>query len=174
MFACSGILYNHAGERRGKEFISRKISSTIADIKRGKTNVLVLGNTEAKRDWGHAEDYVEAMWLMLQQKHPDDYIIATGETHSVQEFKELAFKHIGYKYKTIDMHRMSESEADKWVEEYKKQPGIFVIKHPKFYRPAEVDLLLGDASKARKVLGWKPKVKFKDLVERMVDHDLGL
>jgi GDPmannose 4,6-dehydratase len=172
MFACSGILYNHEGERRGKEFVSRKISSTIADIKHEKTNVLVLGNIDAKRDWGHAEDYVKAMWMMLQQKKPDDFVIATGETHSVREFIDIGFKHIGYQYKIIDLHLLTEEEADKKVEEYKKKPGIFVIKHPKFYRPAEVDLLLGDASKAKKILKWKPNIKFKELVVRMIDADI--
>jgi GDPmannose 4,6-dehydratase len=172
MFACSGILYNHEGERRGKEFVSRKITATIADIKKGKTNVLVLGNIDACRDWGHAADYVEAMWRMLQQKKPDDYIIATGETHSVKEFVDLSFKHIGYQYKIIDLHKLSEEEADKRVEELKNKPGIYVIKHPKYYRPAEVDLLLGDYSKAKRILKWSPRIKFKELVDRMIESDL--
>ncbi len=172
MFACSGISYNHAGERRGKEFVSRKISAGIADIKKGKTNVLILGNLDSRRDWGHSEDYVEAMWKMLQQNTPDDYVLATGETHSVKEFLDLGFEHINCKYELVDLHNLSEADADKKVEELKKQAGIYVIKHPKFYRPAEVDLLLGDSSKARKELNWAPKVKFKELVIRMVEHDL--
>ena len=172
MFACSGILYNHEGERRGKEFVSRKITTTIADIEKGKTNVLLLGNIDACRDWGHSQDYVEAMWLMLQQDKPEDYVIATGETNSVKKFVDLAFEYIGKDYELIDLHNLSEEEADKKVAWYKQKPGIYVIKHPKFYRPAEVDLLLGDYSKAKRILHWEPKIKFKELVERMLKHDL--
>lgn len=148
IFACNGILFNHESPRRGLEFVSKKISDGVARIKYGYAKELRLGNLDAKRDWGHTSDYVEAMWLMLQQKKPDDYIIATGETHSVREFCKLAFERAGLDYK-------------KYVKVDKK-----------FYRPAEVNLLLGDYSKARKMLKWKPKINFKQLVDMMVDDDL--
>lgn len=150
MYCVSGILFNHESPRRGIEFVTRKITDGVARIKAGKATKLHLGNLDAKRDWGFAKDYVEAMWLMLQQKQPDDYVIATGETHTVQEFCELAFGRAG-----LD-----------WREH--------VVVDPRFMRPAEVDLLLGDASKANKQLGWKPKTSFKELVHMMVDHDLTL
>src|SRR3989338_6909793 len=150
LFACSGILFNHESPRRGKEFVTRKISEAVARIKLGKFDKLFLGNLEAKRDWGFAGDYIEAMWLMLQQPKPDDYVIGTGETHSVREFAEIAFSHVGLDYK-------------KYVET--KQD---------FFRPAEVDLLVADITKAKKTLGWKPKVKFVDLIKMMVDSDLEL
>ena len=150
MFAVSGILFNHESPRRGFEFVTRKISRGVARIKAGLTKELRLGNLEAKRDWGFAGDYVEAMWLMLQQEKPDDFVIATGETYSVREFIEAAFSHV---------------ELD-----WKKH----VVSDPDFFRPAEVNLLLGDAAKAKKVLSWKPKVKFQELVTMMVDHDLKL
>jgi len=150
LFACSGILFNHESPRRGKEFVTRKISEAVARIKLGKLDRLFLGNLEAKRDWGFAGDYVEAMWLMLQQPKPDDYVIGTGETHSVREFAEIAFSHVGLDYK-------------KYVET--KQD---------FFRPAEVDLLVADITKAKKTLGWKPKVNFVDLIKMMVDSDLEL
>ncbi len=148
LFTASGILFNHESPRRGQEFVTRKIAHTAAQIKLGLAKELVLGNLDAKRDWGYAGDYVEAMWLMLQQKNPKDYVIATGETHSVREFVEAAFNHLDLDWKKY-------VKADK-----------------KFLRPAEVELLKGDASAARKELGWKPKVKFKELVEMMVDSDL--
>ncbi|MBU0630281.1 MAG: GDP-mannose 4,6-dehydratase [Candidatus Margulisbacteria bacterium] len=148
IFACSGILFNHESPRRGKEFVTRKITDAVARIKLGKLQKLGLGNLEAKRDWGFAGDYVEAMYLMLQQAKPDDYVIGTGETHSVREFVEIAFSHVGLDYK-------------KYVEVDKR-----------FLRPAEVDLLIADNAKARKVLGWKPKVSFEGLVKMMVDSDL--
>ncbi|HET8671842.1 MAG TPA: GDP-mannose 4,6-dehydratase [Candidatus Saccharimonadales bacterium] len=150
LFACNGILFNHESERRGETFVSRKISRAATRIKLGIQQKLYLGNLEARRDWGHARDYVEAMWLMLQADQPDDFVIATGENHSVREFLDEAF---GY----LDMD---------WKE--------FVETDPRYYRPAEVDLLQGDASKARRVLGWEPKVGFKELVRLMVDHDLDL
>jgi GDPmannose 4,6-dehydratase len=148
LFACSGILFNHESPRRGLEFVTRKISDGVAKIKLGLEKELRLGNLESKRDWGFAGDYVEAMWLMLQQEKPDDYVIATGETHTVKEFVNIAFNHVG-----LD-----------WRE--------FVIQDPKFFRPAEVDLLLGDATKAKKKLNWKPRVSFEELVKMMVDYDL--
>jgi GDPmannose 4,6-dehydratase len=149
LFACSGILFNHESPRRGPEFSTRKISRAVARIKLGLQKELVLGNLDAKRDWGYAGDYVEAMWLMLQQDQADDYVVATGETHSVREYVELAFAHIG---------------IDDW------QP--YVRQDPAFFRPAEVDLLVGDATKARTVLGWQPRVTFPDLVRLMVDADI--
>jgi len=148
LFACSGILFNHESPRRGYEFVTRKISNVAAQIKLGLANELRLGNLEAKRDWGYAGDYVRAMWLMLQQDKPDDYVIATGEAHSVKEFAELAFRHAGLD--SEDYLRVDET----------------------FYRPAEVQLLMGDYSKAKKILGWKPTVSFKGLIEMMVDSDL--
>jgi GDPmannose 4,6-dehydratase len=148
LFACSGILFNHESERRGLEFVTHKITHTVARIKLGLADELRLGNMEARRDWGYAPDYVRAMWLMLQHDQPDDYVIATGETHSVREFCQEAFSYAG-----LD-----------WEE--------YVVVDPKFYRPAEVDLLVGDASKAGRVLGWEPLVTFRELVRIMVDADL--
>jgi GDPmannose 4,6-dehydratase len=150
MFACSGILFNHEGPRRGLEFVTRKISSHAARIKCGLANELRLGNLQAKRDWGFAGDYVQAMWLMLQQDQPDDYVVGTGQTHTVQDFVEVAFAHVGLDWKQ------------------------YVVVDPKFVRPAEVDLLVADASKARKTLGWEPRVNFEQLVKMMVDSDLVL
>ncbi len=150
LHATSGILFNHESPRRGLEFVTRKISHHVARIKLGLTDELRLGNLDAKRDWGFAGDYVEAMWLMLQQDSPDDYVVCTGETHSVREFCELAFSHVG-----LD-----------WEEH--------VVVDPAFMRPAEVDLLVGDAGKAERQLGWKPRTPFEDLVHMMVDADLDL
>lgn len=150
MFACSGILFNHESPRRGESFVTRKITRAAARIKLGLQDTLVLGNLDAKRDWGYAPDYVDAMWRMLQHREPDDYVVATGETHSVGEFLELAFTQLGLdwrKHVKLDQH---------------------------FERPAEVDLLLGDASKARRVLDWEPRTVFADLVRIMVDADLEL
>ncbi|MBI4231514.1 MAG: GDP-mannose 4,6-dehydratase [Planctomycetes bacterium] len=148
LFACSGILFNHESERRGKEFVTRKITDSVARIKTGKAKDLVLGNLSASRDWGHARDYVEAMWLMLQASEPQDYVIATGVPHTVEEFCREAFAVAGLDYRE------------------------FVKTDPKFLRPAEVDRLVGDATKARLSLGWKPKVGFQELVRRMVEADL--
>lgn len=148
--AWCGILYNHESPRRGYEFVTRKITSHAARIKLGLAKELRLGNLEAKRDWGHARDYVEAMWLMLQQERPDDYVIATGETHSVREFLEAAFSHVGLDYRN------------------------HVVIDPQFVRPAEVELLLGDASKAQRELGWQPRVRFRELVQEMVEEDLAI
>jgi GDPmannose 4,6-dehydratase len=149
LYACSGILFNHEGPRRGLEFVTRKITNTAARIKLGVDKELVLGNTDAKRDWGYAGDYVKAMWLMLQQDEPDDYVIATGETHSVEEFLTLAFDKVG---------------LGDW------RP--YVRHDSKFLRPAEVDLLIGDPAKAKAKLGWQPEVNFEQLVAMMVEHDL--
>lgn len=149
MFAVSGILFNHESPRRGLEFVTRKISNTVARIKLGKEKVVELGNLEAKRDWGYAKDYVRAMHAMLQQKNPDDYVIATGETHSVQEFLEIACRAAG---------------LGDWRQYYKH--------NKKFDRPAEVDLLIGDPSKAKKVLNWEPSVNFEELVTLMVEEDI--
>jgi len=148
MFATSGILFNHESPRRGLEFVTRKITDTVAKIKLGKVKELRLGNIEAQRDWGFAGDYVEAMWLMLQQDHPDNFVIGTGETHSVREFCEVAFSHVGLDYNE------------------------YVVMDEKFYRPAEVDLLISDPSHARAKLKWEPAVSFKELVTMMVDADI--
>ncbi len=150
IFACSGILFNHESPRRGLEFVTRKISNAVARISLGKQKRLELGTLEPKRDWGFAGDYVEAIWLMLQQKKADDYVIATGENHSVKEFLDIAFKTVG---------------IDDWSK-------YVISNQPYHMRPAEVDYLIGDASKARKILGWKPKTSFKELVEMMVNADL--
>jgi GDPmannose 4,6-dehydratase len=147
-FACNGILFNHESPRRGETFVTRKITRAVARIKAGLDKKLYLGNLDAKRDWGYAKEYVEAMWLMLQQDEPDDYVVATGETHSVREFLEEAFSHVG-----LD-----------WQE--------YVEIDPKYYRPAEVDLLVGDPGKAKKQLGWEPKTTFKELTRLMVDADV--
>jgi GDPmannose 4,6-dehydratase len=148
IFACSGILFNHESPRRGLEFVTRKITHHVAKIKLGLAQELRLGNLDAKRDWGFAGDYVEAMWMMLQQAEPDDFVVATGETHSVEEFVRLAFEHAGLDWKK------------------------FVVIDPRFMRPAEVDLLVGSPEKAQKQLGWKPKVSFTELIKMMVDSDL--
>jgi GDPmannose 4,6-dehydratase len=148
MFACSGILFNHESPRRGLEFVTRKITSAAAKIKLGLQKQLALGNLDSQRDWGFAGDYVEAMYLMLQQATPDDFVIATGETHSVREFCDIAFRHLDLDYRD------------------------HVVSDPRFLRPAEVDLLIGDAGKARAVLGWTPTVPFDELVTRMVEGDL--
>jgi len=150
MFACSGILFNHEGPRRGFEFVTRKITSTAAKIKAGLASELRLGNLDAQRDWGHAADYVKAMHLILQQPTADDYVVATGETHTVREFCEMAFSELGLDYRQ------------------------YVKVDDRFFRPAEVDLLVGDATKARTVLGWKPAHSFHDLVREMVNNDLQL
>jgi GDPmannose 4,6-dehydratase len=149
LFACSGILFNHEGPKRGIEFVTRKVTNAVARIKLGLQHELVLGNLDSKRDWGYAGDYVKAMWLMLQQEQPDDFVIATGQTHSIEELVARAFDEVG---------------IDNWRD--------YVRQDPKFFRPAEVDLLIGDASKARDQLGWQPEVDFPSLVKMMVQHDL--
>ena len=167
MHASSGILFNHEGERRGKEFVTRKITHAAARIKLGMQDFLELGNMDAKRDWGHAKDYVKAMWLMLQQDKPDDYVIATNETRTVREFVELAFKHAGFEIL--------------WQGKGKEETGIdkttnktLVKVNPAFFRPAEVEILLGNPAKAEKILGWRREIRFEEMVERMVKNDLML
>lgn len=173
LFACSGLLFNHESPRRGHEFVTRKITRQVARIKKGMSNVLVLGNMEAKRDWGHAKDYVEAMWLMLQQAAPDDYVCATGKTHSVRDFVRVAFKTAGIGYEEVDLHHATPEQADERIKKLQQEKSKnFVVQHPKFFRPAEVNLLQGDATKAHTVLGWQPKVQFEELVRQMVEHDL--
>ncbi|MCA9346790.1 GDP-mannose 4,6-dehydratase [Candidatus Saccharibacteria bacterium] len=167
IYAVSGILFNHEGERRGPEFVTRKISQAVARIKLGKQDKLELGNMDAKRDWGYAGDYVEGMWLMLQQDTPDDYVLATGETHSIRDFCELAFKEIG-----VDLEWQGSGVNEKGVD--KKSGKTLITINPDYFRPAEVDLLLGDPSKAEKELGWKRKIDFPALVKLMVEYDLGL
>ncbi len=165
MFACNGILFNHESERRGENFVTKKITLGVAEIKLGMRDKIYLGNLGAKRDWGHAKDFIEAMWLMLQQDEPEDFVIATGETHTVKEFVELAFK-------TVDINI-------KWVGEGLHEKGIdlntgkiLVEVDPNYFRPAEVGFLQGDPSKAKTKLNWEAKIKFRELVDIMVKHDL--
>jgi GDPmannose 4,6-dehydratase len=148
LFACCGILFNHESPRRGENFVTRKITKAVAEIKLGLRKTLELGNLDAKRDWGYAKEYVEAMWLMLQQPEPNDYVIATGKSHTVKEFLETAFS-----YQGLDWQK-------------------YTVINTRFSRPAEVDILQGDASKAEKYLGWKPQTNFRDLVHLMVDADM--
>lgn len=167
LFACSGILFNHESERRGKEFVTRKITDAVARIKLGVQDHLELGNMDAKRDWGYSSDYVYAMWLMLQQDKPDDYVIATNETRTVREFVQAAFSAAGIEL-AFQGSGIDETAVD-------TSSGKTVVRvNPQFFRPAEVDLLLGDPSKAERVLGWKRKVSFQELVTRMVENDMKL
>ena len=167
MYSCSGILFNHEGERRGKEFVTRKITDAAARIKLGVQDCLELGNMDVKRDWGHAKDYVQAMWLMLQQPEADDYLIATGETRTVREFVEAAFACID-----VDLLWKGADEDETGVD---KKTGNTVVRiNPKFYRPAEVEVLLGSPVKAESVLGWKREIPFAEMVKRMVENDLKL
>jgi GDPmannose 4,6-dehydratase len=165
LFACNGILFNHESPRRGETFVTRKITRAVASIIAGKQEKLSLGNMDAKRDWGFAGDYVEAMWLILQQEKPQDYVIATNETHTVREFVELAFKEVN-----IDIEWQGTGVNEKGV--CKKTGKVYVVVNPKYFRPAEVELLWGDCTKAEKELGWKRKVDFPGLVKMMVDADL--
>lgn len=165
LFACNGILFNHESPRRGETFVTRKVSRGLANIKLGIDTTLFMGNLDAKRDWGYAKDYVEGMWLMLQQEKPDDYVLATNETHTVREFIEVAAERLGF-----DLEWRGEGVDEEGVD---LKTGNIIIKiDPAYFRPAEVDLLIGDPAKARKIMGWEPKVKFKELVELMVDADL--
>ena len=167
MYACSGILFNHESERRGKEFVTRKITDAVARIKFGVQEVLELGNLDAKRDWGHAKDYVRAMWLMLQQDEADDYVIATNETRTVREFVERAFMYVGIEiiWEGSEVNEIGKDKAT----------GKTVVKiNPDFFRPAEVDILIGDPNKAETKLGWKREIPFVELVERMIKNDLML
>lgn len=165
MYACNGILFNHESPRRGRTFVTRKISRAVADISLGKQNCLYLGNIDAQRDWGHAKDYVEGMWMMLQQPAPEDFVLATGETHSVREFVEKAFAVVGV---TVKWRGSGVQE-----EGYNAQTGKVIVKvDPQYFRPAEVDLLLGNPAKAERILGWKRKMDFDSLVRQMVTADL--
>lgn len=167
MYACSGILFNHESERRGKEFVTRKITDAVARIKQGVQDHLELGNMDSKRDWGHSKDYVMAMWLMLQQEKADDYVIATNETRTVREFVEKSFSHTG-----IDIVWQGEGINEIGID---KATNKTVVKiNPKFFRPAEVDILLGNPEKAEKELKWKREISFEQLVERMVKNDMEL
>jgi GDPmannose 4,6-dehydratase len=149
MHASSGILFNHESPRRGPEFVTKKVTQAVARIALGMQESVSLGNLDAKRDWGFAGDYVKAMWMMLQQDEADDYVVATGETHSIRELLDVAFRHVG-------------------IEDWQQH----VFQDPRFFRPAEVDLLVGDPAKARAVLGWQPEIGFEELVRLMVEHDL--
>ena len=165
IFGCSGILFNHESPLRGIEFVTRKISDAVARIKFGRQDHFEIGNMDAKRDWGHAEEFVRAMWMMMQQKEPDDFVISTNESHSVREFIEHAFSHIGT---TIKWEGEGVDEKG-----YDLNSGKLQVKiNPKFFRPGEVDLLIGDYSKAKKILGWEPEIKFHELVKVMVEKDL--
>lgn len=167
MFACSGILFNHESERRGREFVTRKITTAVANIVRGKQKQVELGNLNAKRDWGHSADYVRAMWLMLQQPTPEDFVIASGETRTVREFAHCAFLHAG-----VELVWEGENLEEVGIN---KETGKTVVKvNPVFFRPAEVEVLLGCPEKAEKILGWRREIPFEQMVARMVDADLKL
>jgi len=166
MFACSGILFNHESPRRGETFVTRKITKTLAEIRNGKRIIpLELGNLDAKRDWGHAKDYVEAMWLMLQQEEPEDFVIATGQQHTVREFVDAAFDYMGYSIEWV-------GEGLKEVAKDYGTGEVLVKINPEFYRPSEVDSLVGDCAKAKETLGWKHNYSFTQLVEEMCKYDL--
>ena len=165
MFTCSGILFNHESPRRGETFVTRKVTIGLSKIKLGLAEKLYMGNLDAKRDWGYAKDYVEGMWLMLQQKKPDDYVLATGETHSVREFIEEAGRLLGFQ-----IEWKGKGAKEKGVD--RKSGKTLIEIDPKYFRPAEVDILIGDYSKAKKALGWEPKTTFKELVRIMVEADM--
>lgn len=167
LYACSGILFNHESERRGKEFVTRKITDAVARIKQGVQEYMELGNMDSKRDWGHSKDYVRAMWLMLQQETPDDYVIATNETRTVREFVETAFAHVG-----IQVNWQGEGVDEVGINAENGQ--VIVKVNKKFFRPAEVDVLLGNPAKAEEKLGWTREIPFAELVTRMVDNDMAL
>ena len=167
LFACSGILFNHESERRGKEVVTRKITDAVARIKLGVQDHIELGNMDSKRDWGHSKDYVRAMWLMLQQAEPDDYVIATNETRTVREFVEMAFLRVG-----IQVEWRGEGINEVGVDKVTEKTIVTINK--KFFRPAEVEVLLGNPAKADKILGWTREIPFAELVNRMVDNDLAL
>lgn len=169
MFACNGILFNHESPRRGENFVTRKITRSVAKIELGQLECFELGNLSSKRDWGHAKDYVEAMWLMLQQDKPEDFVIATGETHSVREFVEASFKYVG---RSIEWRGEGINEIG--VETVDGKEIVRVRVNPKYFRPTEVDFLLGDATKAKTELNWKPKISFEELVRDMMEADLKL
>lgn len=165
IFAVNGILFNHESPRRGKRFVTRKITRAVARITKGKQDKIYLGNMNAKRDWGYAKDYVKMMWMMLQHDKPEDFVIATGETHTVREFVESAFSHVN-----VDIEWQGEGVDKKGID--KATGKVLVEVDPKYFRPTEVDLLIGDPSKAKEELGWEPEVKFKELVQLMVQSDL--
>lgn len=165
LYACNGILFNHEGPTRGETFVTRKITRAVAAIELGLQNRIFLGNLDAKRDWGHARDFVEGQWLILQQEKPDDFVLATGETHSVRDFVELSFSHVG---RTIEWQGKGIDE----IGVDAKTGETLIEIDPRYFRPTEVEFLLGDASKAKKVLGWEAKIKFPDLVKEMMDADL--
>ncbi|MEY8354097.1 GDP-mannose 4,6-dehydratase [Lachnospiraceae bacterium 54-53] len=167
MYACSGILFNHESERRGLEFVTRKITDAVARIKLGVQNCLELGSMDAKRDWGHSKDYVKAMWLMLQQEQADDYVIATNETRTVREFVETAFSHVN-----IDVEWKGTGVDEIGID--KATGKTLVCVNPKFFRPAEVEVLLGNPAKAEKALGWRREIDFSELVKRMIENDMKL
>jgi len=177
MFACNGILFNHESPRRGETFVTRKITRAIANIAAGRQKKLYLGNLDAKRDWGFAPEYVECMWLILQQDNPDDYVIGTGESHSVREFLEIALNYAGvqieWKGKGIEEKGVVKSIASE-INRHVKKGEVIVEIDPKYFRPTEVDFLKADISKAKEKLGWSPKVTFEDLVKIMVDSDFNL
>jgi len=165
LFAVNGILFNHESPRRGKRFVTRKITRAVARITKGKQDKIYLGNMNAKRDWGYAKDYVKMMWMMLQHDTPEDFVIATGETHTVREFVEAAFSHVD-----VEIKWQGEGVDEKGID--KETGKVLVEVDPKYFRPTEVDLLIGDPSKAKEELGWEPEVKFKELVQLMVQSDL--
>jgi GDPmannose 4,6-dehydratase len=165
LHACNGILFNHESPRRGETFVSKKITRAAARIRKGLQERLYIGNLNAQRDWGYAKEYVEAMWLMLQQPHPDDYVIATGRTHTVRELCDAAFRHAG-----MELVWSGAGVEEKGVD--RKTGRLLVEVDPKYFRPTEVDLLIGDASKARRVLGWAPRTGFAEIIRLMVEHDL--
>jgi len=165
LFGCNGILFNHESPRRGETFVTKKITKAVANIKNGKQKHLELGNLNSKRDWGHAKDYVEAMYLMLQQDCPDDYVIATNETHSIREFVELSFREVG-----IEIEWVGQGIDEIGINKITREKLVSI--NEKYYRPTEVNFLLGDYSKAKKKLGWEPKITFYDLIKEMVHYDL--
>ena len=165
IFVCNGILFNHESPRRGKNFVTRKITRTLCEIKLGLKEILYLGNLNAKRDWGYAKDYIEAMWLMLQKEKPDDYVIATGETHSVREFIEIACNELGF-----DLEWKGEGLDETGID--KKTGKTIIAIDKRHFRPSEVDVLIGDSTKAKNILGWTPKVKFEELVKIMIKSDM--
>jgi GDPmannose 4,6-dehydratase len=170
MFLTNGILFNHESPRRGRTFVTRKITTAVASISEGKQKTLYLGNIDAKRDWGHARDYVEGMWMMLQQEEPDDYVLATGETHTVREFVEKAFKVVGKTIKWVgDTGTVNEIGVDA-----EDESNVLVRIDPRYFRPTEVDLLLGDPTKAANKIGWKSSTPFDELVKEMVESDLAM
>jgi GDPmannose 4,6-dehydratase len=167
LFACNGILFNHESERRGKTFVTRKITIALSEIAEGKRDMLYLGNIDSQRDWGYAKEYVEAMWLMLQQEVPEDFVIATGKTYTVRFFIEQAAKHVGYDIEW-------EGEGVNEIGKDKKTGKQIVAINPKYYRPTEVDILIGDASKAKEKLGWETKVEIDELIQIMMENDIKL